>query len=346
MHVGIVTGGRAQAAMGLETAELRLLDALRAAPNGLTLDVRVVGGRSARRHARRIEARWFPARPGGRSRRAWRQADLIHLAGLTIPPPRRARFVATFHDLSPFHYPDEGSLPPWAHEIAERAEMLVCPSAFTAGELERLLGVEPGRIAVVANGPGNDPSTSEPLSDEELHALGLARPLVLRLGGYTLRKNVSLLLDAWPEIRLRTGATLALVGPAQAVRAERLAAAPSLDGVAVLDYLPATMVTRLVRTADALVSTSLYEGFGLPPLEAMSAGTPVVAVRTPFVEEVCGDAMLPVENDPAALADAVSRALGDDELRETLRHAGLSRARAFSWSESAHRLLAVYRGLA
>lgn len=346
MRVGIVTGGRAETAMGLETAELRLLNALRAGANGLTLDVRVVGGRSARRHARRIDARWYPARPGNQSRSAWRGADLIHLAGLTIPPPRRKRFIATFHDLSPFHYPDEGSFPPWAPEIARRAEMLICPSAFTAGELQSLLDVDPGRIAVVANGPGNDPSLSELLSEDELHGLRLGRPLVVRLGGYTLRKNVSLLLDAWPEIRRRTGATLALIGPAQAVRAERLAAAPSLDGVTVLDYVPASLVSRLVRTADVLVSTSLYEGFGLPPLEAMSAGTPVVAVRTPFVEEVCGDAMLAVENDAAALAEGVSRALTDEDLRVTLRSAGPERARAFSWPESADRLLTIYGALA
>lgn len=345
MRVAIVTGGRAEAAMGLELAELRLLRAIRARTNG-ELDLRVVGGRSALGYARRVGGRWFPARPGTASRRAWSGVELVHLAGLTIPPPRSGRFVATFHDLSPLHFPDEGSLPAWTAEIAERAARLVCPSEFTASELVARLGVEPARVTVVANGPGHDASGAEPLSSAELTGLGVRTPLVLRLGGYTERKNVSLLLGAWPEIRNATGASLALVGPPQAIRADRLARAPSLDGVTVLDYLPAEVVPRLMAAADVLVSTSSYEGFGLPPLEAMTAGTAVVAVRTPFHEEVCGEAAVLVENDSAALAAAVIRVLADDELRERLAVAGRARAPRFSWERSAELLLDVYRGVA
>ena len=345
MTVAFVTGGRSEAAMGLETAELGLLRAIRARTNS-GLDVRVVGGRSALRYSRRIGGRWFPARPGRASQRAWVGADVVHLAGLTIPPPQAGRFVATFHDLSPLHYSDEGSLPPWTSEIADRAAQLVCPSEFTASELVARLGVERARITVVPNGPGNDASSAAPLTADELAGLGLHAPLVLRLGGYTERKNVSLLLDAWPEIRCTTGASLALVGPPQAVRADRLAAAPSLDGVSVLDYLPAELVPRLMASADVLVSTSRYEGFGLPPLEAMTAGAPVVAVRTPFHEEVCGDAAVLVEDDPAALAAAVVRVLADDELRERLGVAGRARAPRFSWERSVELLLDVYRRVA
>ncbi len=347
MKVAVVTGGRSPEPMGLETAEARLLEALAGGRNGTFVDVRVVGGRGARRYARRLGARWYPAPPNRASRRVWRGAELLHLAGLTIPPPARRRFLATFHDLSPLHFGDEGTLPPWTQEIADRAELLFCPSRFTASELGRELGVPHERIRVVPNGPGHDLSpTIEPLADDELAALGIARPFLLRLGGYTERKNVPLLLAAWPAVRRRHEVSLALVGPAQAARAAQLAQAPSLAGVAVLDYLPAELVPRLLRSATALVSTSTYEGFGLPALEAMAAGTPVVAVRAPAVEEVCGSAGLLVENDPAELARALVRLLTDGELRRRLAAAGLRRASSFSWARSADAVLAVYRELA
>lgn len=323
--------------MGLETAELRLLGALRESG---PVDVRVVGGRGARRYAHRIGGRWYPARPGRSSPLAWRNADLVHLAGLSVPPPRRGCFVATFYDLSPLSFDDEGELPPWARETAARAEQLLVPTAFVARELERELGVPAERITVFSNGPGYEVSPeTEPLPDG---ALGLSRPYVLRSGGYTTRKNVPLLLTAWPEIRRRTGAMLALAGPPQPARAAQLTAAPSLEGVVPLDYVPAAAVPALVRGAAVLVSSSTYEGFGLPPLEAMAAGVPVVAVRCEAVEEVSGGAALIVENDAAELADAVSRVLADAELRARLIESGLKRAKEFSWRRSADAVRSVY----
>ena len=341
MRVAVVTGSRCEQAMGLESAELRLLEALRARTSPDELCLRVVGGLGARRYAQRLGARWYPARPDRASRRAWQRADLIHLTGLTVPPPRRRPFVAMVHDLSPLHFPDEGRLPPWTAEIVAEARRLLTPSSFIAAELERELGVEPERIVVIGSGPGSGPGR-ELLSEKQLAALGLAKPFVLRLGGYTQRKNVRLLLDAWPSIRRQTGALLALVGPAQSARDRLLAAAPSLDGVVVLDYLPVDVLGGLLRSAAVLVSTSLYEGFGLPPLEAMAAGTPVLAVRTPFVEEVCNGGAVLVENHPAGLADALAGLLNDGDKCEQLRDAGRRRATAFTWERSAERVRAAY----
>ena len=346
MRAALVLDGRSPQPMGLELSELRLLDALTQARNGAEIDVRVVGGRLARTTARRVGGRWYPSLRGRPSPLAWRGADVVHLVGMTVPPPSRRPFVATIHDLSPLHFDDEGALSPWTAEVAARAAAIVCPSRFTGEQVESLLGVPPERVRVVANGPVHRARAAAPLDAEERRRLGLGETFVLRLGGYTARKNVPLLLEAWPEVRRRTGATLALVGPQQPARDRVLAAAPSLDGVVVLDYAADELVVRLLRSAAALVSTSTYEGFGLPPLEAMAAGTPVVAVRAPFVEEVCGDAALLVPNEPAALADALSRVVADAELRRRLAEAGNAQAQRFSWPGAAEALLRLYEEVA
>jgi len=344
--VTLISGPRSERPMGLESAERRLLGALRAHPGGPALDLRVVGGRGARRHARALGARWHPAPPGRMPRRAWHAADLVHLVGLDLPPPPRPAFVATIHDLAALCFGDEGDAPPWLAEVARRAARVVTPSRFTAGELGERLGVAPERIRVIPIGPGQPVSPDvEPLTEHELAALGLDGPFVLRTGGYTERKNVGLLLAAWPEVRRRTGAQLALAGPAHAARAKHLAQAPSLDGVVVLDYLPAASMPGLLRAARALVSTSTYEGFGLPPLEAMAAATPVVAVRAPFVEEVCAQAAVLVDPEPRALAEALVRTLEDEAMRERLVAEGLRRAAAFTWPAAASALIDVYREL-
>lgn len=332
--------------MGLESAESRLFEALRAKPDGIALELRVVGGRAGRRHARSLRGRWYPGRPWRVSRRAWQSVDLVHLIGLDLrPPPPQYPFVATIHDLAAMRFPDEGSLPVWTNELVQRASRLLTPSRFTADELQELLGVPPEKIRVVANGPGQPVSPAiEPLSEYELAALGIRAPFFLRMGGHTQRKNVPLLLAAWPEVRRRTGACLALAGPRP--RAEDSAPSASLDGVVVLDYLPAATIPRLIRAACAVVSTSTYEGFGLPPLESMAAGTPVVAVRAPAVEEVCETAAMLVENDAEVLADSLVRIMEDPALRQRLVEAGLRRAECFSWDRAAGALIEVYRELA
>jgi glycosyltransferase involved in cell wall biosynthesis len=325
--------------MGLELAELRLLDALRGAQTDVELDVRVVGGRNARRHARRLGARWIPAPRRTLPALASARADVVHLLGLDLPPPHRKPFVAMVHDLAPMFYDDEGVLPPWLDEIVERASLLLTPSAFIATELFQQLDVPQERIRVIGGGPALDARGAQPLSPTELRELGIEPPFLLRYGGYTRRKNVPLLLDAWARV---PNGMLVLSGPPQPQRTAILADAPSLDRVVVLDYVPQALLARLLRTAAALVSTSSYEGFGLPPLEALAAGTPVVAVSAPFIREVCGNGALVVEGEPEALAEALRRALADDELPHPSGVAGISRAGDLNWNAAAAAVLRAY----
>jgi glycosyltransferase involved in cell wall biosynthesis len=343
MKVAIVSGSRSPEPMGLELAELCLLKALRQRSGDAALDIRVVGRRGASRHARVLGGRWIPARPGTLPRRASSGVDIVHLLGLELPPPSRQPFVVTIHDLAPLQFPDEGCLPPWTEEVAARAKLIFAPSKFTACEIEGRLSVPSERIRVIGGGPALEAKGVAPLSDAELSALGVRGPLILRYGGYTTRKRLSLLLDAWPLVR---NGTLVLSGPPQRTREDILSRAPSLDRVVVLDYTPSALLARLLRSASILVSTSSYEGFGLPPLEAIAAGTPVVATSSEFVREICGDAALLTESTPDSIGRALNLILADHALASELSTKGLQRAAQSSWSRAAARVLSGYREVA
>lgn len=346
MNVAVVTGGRDPKGLGLEQAEVCLLAAV--AREGRTR-IRVVGGRSAAAYARRLRsggltARWVPALPPRIHRLTWAGADLVHLAGLSLPPPKRTPFVVTVWDLAAVRFRDEGELPPWAPDMIRRARFVLTHSRFIADEVSSLFDIDPTRIRVVPHGPARDLGTVPPLTAAELGGLGIRGRFVLRTGGYTDRKHVDLLLTAWPHVRQRhPGTTLVLAGPAQPARRALLAAAPSLEGVHVLDFLPGALVGGLMRSAAAVASPSRYEGFGLPPLEAMTAGTPVVALRTAFAEEICGEAAVLVEDDPLAFAEGLHRVLSDQELGARLKASGLNQACLFTWAGAAGAIHHVYR---
>ena len=337
--MAIVTGPRSPQPMGLELAEGRLFAALRSMDRGVRIDVRVVGRRQALRHARSINARWVPSIGGRIPVLATADADLVHLIGLDLRPPRHKRFVATVHDVSALYFEDEGDFPPWFDEILGRASLLLTPSEFTARELASRFGVSLSRIRVFGGAPVLEARYAPPLSRAELASLGIEPPLILRYGGYTHRKNVRLLLEAWGRV---SDGTLVLAGPPQPARARLLAQASTLERVVVLDYTPPELLKRLLRSAAAFVSPSLYEGYGLPPLEALAAGTPVVAVASGSLHEVCNGAVATVENDPDRLAAAIGEVIKDERLSQRLRSQGLAHAVRFTWPLAAKKVLAAY----
>jgi alpha-1,3-rhamnosyl/mannosyltransferase len=268
---------------------------------------------------------------------AYGRADVVHRLDLRCPPSGR-REVLTIHDLPPLRFGDEGSLPQWAARSARAATAVICPSEFAAEEVRNLLGV--GRVHVVPNGVDSNLAEAQPLSQPELANLGLGEPLVLHAGGATARKNLEMLAGAWPDVLAEhPGAFLALCGPSHQRRNELFS---ELRNVRYLGHCQPMFVARLMRAATAVVVPSTYEGFGLPALEAMTAGTTVVATACGALPEVCADAALLVRPETAEIAAAIGEALAGGGEIERLRAAGRARAATFSWERAARETAAVY----
>lgn len=268
---------------------------------------------------------------------AYRGADLVHRFDLRLPPSPR-REVVTVHDLPPLRFDDEGTLPRWAAPSARRARFVICPSAFAADEVTSLLGAT--RIRVVPNGVSEAFRRTPPAGADVLTRLGLAGRFVLHAGGATKRKNLEALAGAWRRASSAVpDVALAMCGPPDRRREDLFAGVP---GVRWLGLLPQGEVAALMRVAAAVVVPSLYEGFGLPALEGMACGTPVVAAACGALPEVCGDAALLVGPSARPLAEGIEAVLTDDALAARLRAAGPARAESYTWKRAAAATLAAY----
>nr|CCF78652.1 Glycosyl transferase, group 1 family protein [Rubrivivax gelatinosus S1] len=271
--------------------------------------------------------------------RAARGGLLVNLAGSA--PWFAPRQVATLHDAAVFDHP-EAYAPAFVawyrrlfRRLGRRAERLLTVSAFSRQRLVQALGVAPERFAIVPCGA--DHLDGVVADDAVISRLGLeGRRFVLAVGSENPTKNQAGLLAAWRRLQPGSDFRLVLVGGRNQRVFQDGGAGDDPPGVLRTGWLPDAPLVALYRRAEALAFPSHYEGFGLPPVEAMSCGCPVLAARAASLPEVCGDAALYVDPaDPADIAAGLQRLIGDEALRSRLRAAGRERVASCTWAASA-----------
>lgn len=261
-------------------------------------------------------------------------------------PIHHARHVVTIHDASVLDHPEwfSAGFAAWYRfllpRLAKNAVRILTVSEFSRKRLAETLSMDPERISVVPNGVDAKFETVQSKAAEAvLKRLGLPRDYVLALGSLEPRKNISGLLSAWALLlsRKEIEEDVHLVvagGKSSLFRDAGLPALP--DRVVLTGYIRDQDLPALYSRALAFVYPSLYEGFGLPPLEAMACGAPVVASGSTSIPEVTGNAALLVDpHEAESIAEGLRSVLGDADLRAALRAAGLERVKVFSWDDSA-----------
>jgi glycosyltransferase involved in cell wall biosynthesis len=275
--------------------------------------------------------------------RAARDGLLVNLAG---PAPAFARWqCALLHDAAVFDHP-EAYTPAFRgwyrwlfRHLARRGDTLLTISEFSRGRLAAALQVPPSRFESLPLGA--DHLQRVPPDEAVLDAVGLrGRRFVLVVGSANPTKNLGALVAAWASLHA-ADARLAIAGGANAgVFARGEAADP--PGVVRLGPVDDAALVALYRHALALVFPSRYEGFGLPPLEAMGFGCPVLAARTAAIPEACGDAVQYLDGiEAASIADGLRQLLDDEGLRRRLQHDGPVQAARWRWARSAEVLEAL-----
>lgn len=276
---------------------------------------------------------------------------LYHAVDYAQPVAAPVPVVLTVHDLIPFLMPHAY---PWMRRERLlplrqfcRADAVIAVSRSTADDVQRLAAVDPARISVIPEGV----AANAPLSDADLAQLrtthGLPERFVLAVGTFDPRKRIDLLVDVVRRLRASHDVDLVIAG-FQGNFAEVVEANVRRAGLSnhthLLGYVRDDDLRALYQMADCLLHTSAYEGFGLPPLEAMASGTATVAFDNSSLPEVIGSAgVLVPDGDVAAMADAAGSLLSNGRHRERLARSGRERAAMFTWERAATATLAVYR---
>jgi glycosyltransferase involved in cell wall biosynthesis len=275
---------------------------------------------------------------------------LLHMTRFAAPRRIDRPMVVTVHDLIPLQLPEYRASAParLQIELARRsvphAKRVIVPSRYVAGAVEELLGIDPARIDVIPMGV--------PAVVDSALLPSISGSYLIHTGGFDARKNLTALLRAFARAsrELRPGWRLVLVGaPHTGNAAVYPPVWPVIEELGLQDRVVLTgrvseaEKQSLYRHASIAVNPSLSEGFGLPILEAMAHGVPVLASNRTSHPEIAGDAALLVESSVDALADGMLRLTSNQDLRNDLAARGRVRAAEFPWSRTAHSTIETYR---
>ena len=278
--------------------------------------------------------------------------SLFHGLNQRLPRFHSGPAVATFHDL--FVLTGEYSTPEFrarfagqARDAAARADIVIAVSEFTRSQVISLLGVEPAQVRVVHHGiraltPPGGAFAGTALPDKTAR-----QKVILNVGAIQKRKNIARLVEAFEAVD--PAWRLVLIGSSGYGAAQihaRIAASPARERISVLGYVTPEDLAAWYARAMVFAFPSLDEGFGMPVLEAMTAGTPVLTSTRSALPEVAGDAALLADpEDTGALVHALQSLTQDEELRARLARLGVERARLFSWEKAVDQTWNVYLDL-
>lgn len=312
------------------------LDQYYRVPHNLTAEYGIAG------HARRLLWTQFKL-PKIYQQQARQLGERLLFSPVTEAPiGTRCRFVVTVHDLIPLRFPTGSRALKWLYQyyvprVLADAEHIICNSQATADDIVRFYGVDAHKITPILLA----------YNDRHFRPLGLEqKPYFLVLGRHAPYKNIAIAIAAFADLPNHQDYELRIVGPFDERYTPELkqlaqTLCPS-NRITFIDYVSYPQLPVLLNQAIALVFPSLWEGFGLPVLEAMACGTPVIASNRASIPEVVGDAALLIE--PQSLPDwktAMAAVSSHDQLRQDLAQAGLKRARQFSWQRTGQTTIAV-----
>jgi glycosyltransferase involved in cell wall biosynthesis len=285
------------------------------------------------------------------------RADLFHAPHYVLPPLTPCRSVVTIHDCIHLRFPQylpnrlgyayaRSSL--WV--AAHRSARVLTVSEASKRDILRYFRIPESKIVVIYNAI-DQRFSEEPPADEVMRVrerYQLNDPFVLYAGNIKPHKNLERLIEAFHMIRRGEfeHVKLLIIGDeiSKYATLRRTVHRYKLHKhVRFFGFVPDATLAILYRLARVFVFPSLYEGFGLPPLEAMASGTPVITSNVSSLPEVVGDAAMLIDPyEPDAIAGAMRRVLADDRLRDDMRERGLARAREFSWDRSIRRVREIY----
>ena len=283
--------------------------------------------------------------------------DVLHVQ-FTAPPFAPCPVVVSIHDLSFEHLPEtfkrrsRAQLRLTVRRSARKATHILALSEHARADIVATYGVSPARVTAIPIAASDRfrPVTDDRELQRVRHTYGIAGDYILTVGSIQPRKNLGRLIAAYARLRTDPrfhNLKLVVVGRRAWLFGETLRAIRESglsDSIILTGYVPDSDLPALYSGASCFVYPSFFEGFGLPPLEAMKCGVPVVAGNRTSLIEVVGDAGLLVDTmDPEAIASALKKVLNDLELRQDLSERGLKRSELFTWQDTAKRTLEVYQ---